>query len=180
MTFQFGVNHPFKPTHFPPKNSPGSDSADETLSCGRLMAVTVCCDPGHRVKWLAVRRAHLGPMQGAATAAIQLDKSLLAKSHLLLTSFLASNLFPLFSPQPRQPCLLPLFLASHHSFYNFFFLVRVIIRLGSKIHHPSETVLSAPNAFSIPIPSPAPSSQELLLVSSVLEIKDGGSCCLTA
>lgn len=75
VTFQFGVNHPFKPTHFPPKNSPGSDCADETLSCGRLMAVTVCCDPGHRVKWLAVRRAHLGPMRGAATAAIQLQRA---------------------------------------------------------------------------------------------------------
>lgn len=47
--------------------------ADETLSRGRLMAVTVCCDPGHRVKWLAVRRAHLGPVQGAAAAAIQLQ-----------------------------------------------------------------------------------------------------------
>lgn len=73
VTFQFRVNHAFKPTHFPPKNSPGSDCADETLSRGRLMAVTVCCDPGHRVKWLAVRRAHLGPVQGAAAAAIQLQ-----------------------------------------------------------------------------------------------------------
>lgn len=73
VTFQFRVNNPFKPTHFPPKNRPGSDSADETLSHGRLMAVTVCCDPGHRVKCLAVRRAHLGPVQGAAAAAIQLQ-----------------------------------------------------------------------------------------------------------
>lgn len=63
---------------------------------------------------------------------------------------------------------------------TFFWGLCVIIRLGSKIHHPSETVFSAPNAFSIPIPSPSPSSQEALLVSSVLEIKDGGSCCLTA
>lgn len=127
-------------------------SADETLSRDRLMAATPRCDTGRRVKWVAVRHAHLGQYRschGCLSAAAGLTNHCLL-NHICFQPPLSSPIFS--SPPPPSP---PTCLLSFSCFPSLSVCCSVtfcIIRLLSKIHHPSETSFSSlTNAFSIPI-----------------------------
>lgn len=151
------------------------------FSFGRLkycVAVTLRCDAGHWVKWMAVMLTEANTT--AVIAGIQLQQ---AKQIIAYLNYISSHPPPTVSiassPNSFSPvvCPFPSFLPS------LFHLTFCITQFPLKIYHPSPASFSSPpNASRIPISLLTSLSlpfQAALLVSSLFADERWWSCCLT-